>query len=433
MADLNICSIGNGSCGEYISFTSKASLDEYEIINIFPRYEGKVNYTHYEHNEYNAIENKTEYWKQQFSGIKNKLIVVTLRQMETYTYISSLRNKYYSYNYKFLPFLEYENIDNQVGKIVVLGQCSTAIKMLYDWFMSQGGFNFKLYINDDYYKPLFFTKDKNHKLGGIYNDTKNNNVYLLLPDYDIGIFRKIDNQNKYKLLLGNIYNEFFGKPKTEQPEWVKNNSNYLSNIEENEQNKISENQQKIAEAEQDIAMSMQIIEEEQKLKSLLYGQSHELEEGILEAMKLFGFMNPHTYNSDNCEIDVICDEKNNPGILLIGEAEGASKGTVNSKKINQLCTHEATYIEENGVAEEVTTSKVLFGNAFANIPPEQREEYFGQHVYKIAKLQKIKLVRTPDLFTAALYIKNSGDKEYARQCYELFFDEKYGVIEFPAK
>lgn len=66
------------------------------------------------------------------------------------------------------------------------------------------------------------------------------------------------------------------------------------------------------------------------------------------------------------------------------------------------------------------------------MPPEQRDqEYFGQHVYKIATLQNIKLVRTPDLFSAALYIKDTQDQAYAKQCYDLFFDGKSGQIEFP--
>lgn len=50
-------------------------------------------------------------------------------------------------------------------------------------------------------------------------------------------------------------------------------------------------------------------------------------------MELIGFINPHTYTTDNCEIDVLCSENDNPGFLLIGEAEGASNGTVNNKKL----------------------------------------------------------------------------------------------------
>lgn len=84
---------------------------------------------------------------------------------------------------------------------------------------------------------------------------------------------------------------------------------------------------------QKIEVSNQLIEKEQNLKTLLYGQSHELEKGILEAMELIGFINPHTYTTDNCEIDVLCSENDNPGFLLIGEAEGASNGTVNNKKL----------------------------------------------------------------------------------------------------
>lgn len=118
--------------------------------------------------------------------------------------------------------------------------------------------------------------------------------------------------------------------------------------------------------------------------------------------------------------------------LLIGEAEGASKGTVNSKKINQLVTHAANYVVEKDInIDSLSISHVLFGNAYIAIPPEQREEYFGQHVYKIAQLHKIKLVRTPDLFKVALYIKNTNDQSFAKKCYNAFFENTAGILEFP--
>lgn len=251
--------------------------------------------------------------------------------------------------------------------------------------------------------------------------------------FEFNILHRASEREEYRELLNDIYNEFFSRSASKQPEWVINNPDYLSRTEKDEQNKISENQKKIDEALQKIEVSNQLIEKEQNLKTLLYGQSHELEKGILEAMELIGFINPHTYTTDNCEIDVLCSENDNPGFLLIGEAEGASNGTVNNKKINQLHTHTATYITENDVdIENLSISSVLFGNAFTAMPPEQRDqEYFGQHVYKIAKLQNIKLVRTPDLFSAALYIKDTQDQAYAKQCYDLFFDGKSGQIEFP--
>ena len=50
--------------------------------------------------------------------------------------------------------------------------------------------------------------------------------------------------------------------------------------------------------------------------------------------------------------------------ILIGEAEGASKGTVNNKKINQLIIHAANYIVENDIdIVSLSISHVLFGNA----------------------------------------------------------------------
>lgn len=436
MSDLKICTIGHTSCGRTIDFGAKASLDEYDIINIYPygtNDETQI-YSSGSSNRFAALKSCIIHWKTQLKLINNKLIVVYLRDKEEYI-LKNDAGRYdgYIYNYSFLPFLDITKITNIVGEEVCVSTSSPSIKALHAWLKGNNLFYFQVYLNQDGYTPLFFTRGNQNKLGGIYKDTEHNNIYLLLPGFQQAIFSYAGKSKEYATLLQDIYNELFGESTPEQPDWVKNNPDYLSDIEKDEQNKISENQKKIDEALQKIESSKQLIEKEQNLKTLLFGQSHELEQGILEAMALIGFVNPHTYTTDNCEIDVLCSENDNPGFLLIGEAEGASKGTVNNKKINQLHTHAATYITENDVdTENLSISSVLFGNAFTAMPPEQRDqEYFGQHVYKIANLQNIKLVRTPDLFSAALYIKNTQDQAYAKQCYDLFFDGKSGQIEFP--
>lgn len=433
MSELTTCSIGSISCGRVIKFNARASLDEYDIINVFPYFNNTETNMYSSFSTYKLITCYNSHWKTQFNLIKKKLIVVYLNSKEEHVYNGCSSRKYFTTNYSFLPFLESSSIRNIIGEEVCINSSISSIQALHTWLKGNNLYNFQVYLNQDSYTPLFFTRGHQNKLGGVYKDTEHNNIYLLLPAYERSIFSHQGKNREYEELLKNIYNEFFCENAQEQPEWVKNNPDYLSNLEKEEQNKISENQKKIDEASQKIEVSLQLIEKEQNLKTLLYGQSHELESGILEAMKLIGFANPHTYTTDNCEIDVLCDEKDNPNFLLIGEAEGASKGTVNNKKINQLHTHTATYITENDVdIENLSVSSVLFGNAFTTMPPEQRaEEYFGPHVYKIAQLQNIKLVRTPDLFAAALYIKNKKDKAYAKQCYDLFFDGKPGQIKFP--
>nr|DAP11403.1 MAG TPA: hypothetical protein [Caudoviricetes sp.] len=434
MTDLKICSIGANFFDNIIDFNARASLDEYEIINVYPAPINDQTYRLAENKKYSKHWDNFEYWKKQLNIINNKLIIINLFAKRKITLLNLYgEEKEHFCNYSSVPCINSTKIENSAGNEVWAANCNSSIKALYEWINSRDLFYFHVYMNQENYTPIFFTKNKQNKLGGIYKDEKHNNIYLFLPMFDLKILRYDSEREEYRKLLKDIYNEFFSTPASKQPEWVINNPDYLSKIEKDEQNKISENQKKIDEALQKIEVSKQLIEKEQNLKTLLYGQSHELEKGILEAMALIGFVNPHTYTTDSCEIDVLCNENDNPGFLLIGEAEGASKGTVNNKKINQLHTHVATYITENDVnIENLSISSVLFGNAFTAMPPEQRDqEYFGQHVYKIADLQNIKLVRTPDLFSAALYIKNTQNQTYAKQCYDLFFDGKSGQIEFP--
>lgn len=417
-----------GFLGISIPFEHRASLDNFEILKVRP--EIAIAGSVIDRTTYCRINENYQYWRKKLEACHNKLIVFYLTKEMQYI-CRAMGEAQTITNYDICPIINESCFENCQGSGVYFsGENGTAVQNLYKFLEKH--FHFQVYFNDQKGKILFTTKNKEHNLGGIYRD-KNNNIYLFLPDFNRPLNDK-DFEPKYDYLLKEIYLELFAGDKTDQeePEWVKNNSDYLSEIEKEEQNKISEMQKKIDEAQAAINQSCELIKKEQTLKKLLYAQSHALEESILEALQIIGFNNPHNYRTDNFEIDIICDEKDNPGILLIGEAEGTTKKTVNNKKLHQLIAHELTYIEENDTqTESLKIVKVLFGNAFADIPPEQRENYFGPHVYKISKMHKVKLVQTPDLFMVALHIKNTNDKEYAQKCFDSFFDGKEGIINFP--
>lgn len=432
MNDIKIGHLGPWP-GKSISYRDRASLDDYEIINVYPWWVSEDYLKSITSGDFNKIVENNDYWKSIIRRSFNKLYIFHLLPKAKIVGNIPSFGKYIISNYDICPVIDQYCVENCKGTEVYLKNCKQSIRKLYDWIKKQKGFEFQVYFDNKKGEVLFTTKNEAHNLGGIYQDKKNNNVYLFLPNFEVNLKNK-SFLDEYNALLKEIYLEYFADDKTERemPEWVKNNPDYLSEIEKQEENKISEMQKKIDEANAAINQSRELIKKEQKLKNLLYGQSHALEESILEAMRILGFKNPHNYKTDNCEIDVVCDEKDNPGILLIGEAEGTTKGTVNNKKLHQLIAHELTYIEENNTQiDDLKMVKVLFGNAFADMPPEQREEYFGPHVYKISRLRKTKLVRTPDLFRAALHIKNTNDKEYAKKCFDLFFDGNEGIISFP--
>ena len=131
-------------------------------------------------------------------------------------------------------------MENCVGSEVYLKNCKGAVKNLYDWIKEQGCFSSQVYFTQKEADILFVTKNDAHSLGGIYRDKILNNVYLYLPNFNVNSKNK-SFLDEYNALLKEIYLEYFADDKTERevPEWVKNNPDYLSEIEKQEENKIS--------------------------------------------------------------------------------------------------------------------------------------------------------------------------------------------------
>lgn len=139
--------------------------------------------------------------------------------------------KEYFYNYNFVPCINSAKIENCAGNEVVAANCNSSIKALYEWIKSRDLFCFHVYMNQENYTPMFFTKNKQNKLGGIYKDKEHNNIYLFLPMFKLNILGYSSEREEYLELLKDIYNEFFSTSVPKQPEWVINNPDYLSRTE----------------------------------------------------------------------------------------------------------------------------------------------------------------------------------------------------------
>ncbi len=92
-------------------------------------------------------------------------------------------------------------------------------------------------------------------------------------------------------------------------------------------------------------------------------------------------------------------------------------------------------LQEDFAREEVDdfAKGVLFGNAYRLTSVAERKVFFTTKCISAAKRAKIALVRTPDIFMPAKYLKQyPKDKEYAKQCRDAIFGTEGEIVVFPS-
>ncbi len=169
------------------------------------------------------------------------------------------------------------------------------------------------------------------------------------------------------------------------------------------------------------------LSETSSLRRLLFEQGRPLETAILEALKLFGF-EAEPFSDGESEFDAVFVSLEG---RCLGEAEGKDNKPVNIDKFSQLERN----INEDFARDEVSdhAKGVLFGNSYRLLPLEKRDEFFTAKCISAAKRVRAALVRTPDLFAPAKYLKeNPADTNYAKQCREAIFHTEGNIVTFPA-
>jgi hypothetical protein len=162
------------------------------------------------------------------------------------------------------------------------------------------------------------------------------------------------------------------------------------------------------------------------LRRLLYETGHQLEEAILEALRLMGFT-AEPFSDGKSEFDAVFT---GPEGRFLGEAEGKDRQAINIDKLSQLERNLQEDFAREGVAEYA--KGVLFGNPYRLVPVSERGAPFTEKCLDGAKRSGIALVFTSDLFAPAKYLKEHSDLEYARQCREAIFRCKGDIVTFPA-
>jgi hypothetical protein len=114
----------------------------------------------------------------------------------------------------------------------------------------------------------------------------------------------------------------------------------------------------------------------------------------------------------------------------LGEVEGKESKAINIDKFSQLERN----IHEDFARDDVTdyAKGVLFGNAHRLLPVAERSEFFTKKCVSAAGRVHAALIRTPDLFAPAKYLKEyRDDEEYAKHCREAIFRAEGDIVVFP--
>jgi hypothetical protein len=162
------------------------------------------------------------------------------------------------------------------------------------------------------------------------------------------------------------------------------------------------------------------------LRNLLFEQGEALEKAIVEALRLFAF-EAESYVDGESEFDSVFSS---PEGRCLGEAEGKDTKAINIEKFSQLERN----IHEDFARDEVSQQAkgVLFGNAFRLASLEERGDFFTEKCKAAAKRIGAALVRTPDLFLPARYLKeHPGDVTFAQKCRAAILGAVGNVVEFP--
>jgi hypothetical protein len=162
------------------------------------------------------------------------------------------------------------------------------------------------------------------------------------------------------------------------------------------------------------------------LRHLLFEQGRPLERAVLAAMTLFGFHAEALSNGES-EFDAVLTS---PEGRCIGEAEGKDNKAIGIEKFSQLERNLQEDFAREGINEHA--KGVLFGNAHRLAPVAERGEFFTAKCIAAARRVGAALVRTPDLFEPARYLKeHPRDKAFAKACRTAIMSTAGSVVVFP--
>jgi hypothetical protein len=392
----------------------------------------------------------TEHWKTELStSLENgKTVFVFFTKFEEFfvhtgekTYSGTGRNSRAtnivtgSDNYRFFP-IRLPSITAKAGsEMHFTGHASLAAF----WAEFKEYLKYESYLEGKIDTPLFVTKTGNKVVGGLFRVGKGHLVLLPPLRYPEEEFTSTNKKgeavwNKKALQFGerliqilvDIDKSLRGMDEsTPPPEWTTEESFALPQAEQ-VRNSIAQVTKEIDALTTKKLELLGELKHEEQLTALLFEKGKPLEYAIIFALRLLGY-SADNYDDGSLELDqvIMSPEKER----FIGEAEGKDSSAINIDKFRQLESN----IQEDLERTEVNTPAIgiLFGNAFRLSIPSSRGEFFTEKcLTNAARLHAI-LIRTPDLFHVARYLRTNNDNSFAKRCREAITQARGKIVAFP--
>lgn len=378
---------------------------------------------------------------------KNVFIFLTQEEQKSLSSgVSSKRkgestyNTYTYSNYSFMP-IDIGKLTSASGKHVQYAG-NSMFSGFYNKFKEN--LKYELYVEDPREAQIVFTgKDKSKILGAIYKSGSGYLVTLPILTFNEKDFTEIKEDedgekreywNKKGLAFGNSFVKYLleidkslasESEKTPTPDWA-SNEQYLGKKEKSIYDSINSNIEKIEKIQLKNEKLKIELEEEKKLKDLLFEQGKPLENAVIKALKILGYK-AENYDDGNLEMDqVIISPENN---RYIGENEGKDNKDINITKFRQL----VDALNADFAREEVKEKAfgILFGNAERLKKPENRKLDFTAKCKSGAEREKIALVKTIDLYAVAKYLNENKDVKFKKDCRDAIHKGLGKIVEFP--
>ena len=276
---------------------------------------------------------------------------------------------------------------------------------------------------------LFTGKDKTKVLGAIFEFEEGGNL-IVLPfiNYDEEEYSEEEATQFGKTLFKTLVDIdkvlCKGGDKTPPPDWT-NEEGFQLAQEQILQKEVEKKTKEIDKLNSQKDKLLAEIDEEIKLRNLLFEKGKVLENAINIALEILGYK-AENYNDGHLELDHVITSPE--GDRFIGESEGKDTSAVNIEKFRQLVDNIKEDSQRDGVEDPAIG--ILFGNGFRFTNPSERAEQFTTRCID-AKSSNCVLVRTVDLFHVAKYASESKDKRFAKSCREAIKNSVGKIVDFP--
>lgn len=443
---------------EYIEFESDTTLLDADIILFEPTLGNPGSYESYngkpllgEHSSFSTKQH-LDHWRSEIAAAvkAGRLVIVYLaKPRDCYRYTGQKTHSGTGRSrtttnivaeissYEAVPNLK--SVTPKSGTAIQLDKNAKLLASYWSEFSSYSPYEVE--IQGDFKRVLLRSRAGDRTLGAAIQSTTGMLMFLPPLRYDQKKFVRLDKRSdksywtedalqfgkKLASTLGALATSFkHSGQETPPPAWI-TESQFRLDAEGVLENSIADCTTNITSLQTQKASFEAELRKAGSLRRLLFEQGKPLEAAVLEALRLLGF-EARPFSDGESEFDAVFVS---PEGRCLGEAEGKDNKAINIDKFSQLERN----LQEDFARDDVTeyAKGVLFGNAFRLLPIEERENFFTEKCISAAKRVKVALVRTPDIFAPAKYLKRSpGDAAFAKLCREAIFRSDGDVVVFPA-